>query len=1186
MGIFDFILTPNISRLQQKRDTRGLVRALGYPKKSAVRADAARALGELCEKTSKPALYACLEDADEIVRAAAAKAINAIDHSRSVQTTFRTLREMRVFISSTFRDMQKERDILIRHVFPDVRHLCRSRGVGFTEIDLRWGVTEQQAERGEVLPVCIAEIENSRPYFIGLLGERYGWIPDWIHPDLENEQPWLKEHREASITELEILHGVLNHPEVTSRALFYFRDPIYVDSLPPSERHDFVSEDLVAKEKLRKLKDRIRASRLPLVESYSDPAALGALVQADLKKAIEQDFPYVDLDPLDQETNDQEVFADSRCKVYVRPDAIFKILDQQAEGSQVPLVLTGESGVGKSALLANWATEYRGMHPEVFLLSHFIGATAESTSYTAIQRRIMAEFKRHFQIDRELPGDPEVIKAVFPEWLHLAAQRAKVVIILDGLNQLEDRDNAPDLVWLPESFPSAIQLILSTLPGRSLEAVKKRGWQVVQIEGLNCAERKRMIYSYLDLFHKRLANSQVDGIAAARQSSNPLFLKALLDELRIFGDYEKLNERIRHYLQAETVVDLYQRILERLEGDYTYADGRTGLVKDALTLIWAARDGLDDDELLRLLGQSGDPLPRAVWSPLYLSLQESLVSRAGLLAFFHNYLRDAVQRRYLPTSEDQQTPHRRLGKFFEAYPIEERRIRELPWQWQQAGEWALLADLLSDLGFFIRIWQSSEYEVKTYWSAIEARSELSAVNAYQPVFDAPIAHLALLREISILMADIGHMRAAVVLREFLADHYRTTGQKDMLVGALNNLAIMLQQLGDLKAAIPLELEAERLCNDGVASIQDQIVTLNNKAAFLHAEGNLTGALEIWERLADFCRRNDRTAELPKILNNIGMVQYTQSKWPEAMERYKEGEKASRAVGDSASLILALTGHANVLISLAKYSEAFQLNQEAAQLSRELGDKRKLLAVLSSQVVLCRSIGDLGQAYPLVKEEEQIARELGDQSGLASALMLYGVIEQGRGNLDLALAKLHESADICRTIGDKEVLHSALGNQATILRQRRQLPEALTLQQEVAQICRELGDLRGLQTSLGNQANILFDMQDNEGALELHRQKVAICRQIGFVSGLALGLTNQSAVLLTMRRIQEALVCLDEASQIAQQYQLSDILQRVPANGPDCRQVMKLLSDIDLSQILIILSKKAANSTINVNSTIF
>jgi hypothetical protein len=30
---------------------------------------------------------------------------------------------------------------------------------------------------GRVLPTCLAEIDRCRPYFIGILGERYGWVP-------------------------------------------------------------------------------------------------------------------------------------------------------------------------------------------------------------------------------------------------------------------------------------------------------------------------------------------------------------------------------------------------------------------------------------------------------------------------------------------------------------------------------------------------------------------------------------------------------------------------------------------------------------------------------------------------------------------------------------------------------------------------------------------------------------------------------------------------------------------------------------------------------------------------------------------------------------------------------------------------------------------------------------------------
>lgn len=161
-----------------------------------------------------------------------------------------TDRQIRVFISSTFHDMMKERDLLVKEVFPQLRRKCARRFVTFTEVDLRWGITEEQAAEGQVLPLCLAEIERSRPYFIGLLGERYGWIPDTIRPEVVEREPWLKEHVQdrTSVTELEILHGVFNDPQMRRRAFFYFRDPSYVTnpSLADEQRREMVERNIAA----------------------------------------------------------------------------------------------------------------------------------------------------------------------------------------------------------------------------------------------------------------------------------------------------------------------------------------------------------------------------------------------------------------------------------------------------------------------------------------------------------------------------------------------------------------------------------------------------------------------------------------------------------------------------------------------------------------------------------------------------------------------------------------------------------------------------------------------------------------------------------------------------------------------------------------------------------------------------
>ena len=69
-------------------------------------------------------------------------------------------RSIRIFLSSTFRDFGEERDLLVKCVFPALRAKFKERFVELVDVDLRWGITPQEAERGEVLPICLSEIDR------------------------------------------------------------------------------------------------------------------------------------------------------------------------------------------------------------------------------------------------------------------------------------------------------------------------------------------------------------------------------------------------------------------------------------------------------------------------------------------------------------------------------------------------------------------------------------------------------------------------------------------------------------------------------------------------------------------------------------------------------------------------------------------------------------------------------------------------------------------------------------------------------------------------------------------------------------------------------------------------------------------------------------------------------------------
>jgi len=122
-------------------------------------------------------------------------------------------RTVRVFISSTFRDMQAERDHLVRFVFPRLREELLRRRIHLVDVDLRWGVTAGQ----DALSVCREIIDECRPRFICILGRRYGWTPPG---------------EERSITADEVRYAAPDDPDRDLYQYFYFRDSEATASIP------------------------------------------------------------------------------------------------------------------------------------------------------------------------------------------------------------------------------------------------------------------------------------------------------------------------------------------------------------------------------------------------------------------------------------------------------------------------------------------------------------------------------------------------------------------------------------------------------------------------------------------------------------------------------------------------------------------------------------------------------------------------------------------------------------------------------------------------------------------------------------------------------------------------------------------------------------------------------------------
>lgn len=136
-------------------------------------------------------------------------------------------RNIRLFISSTFRDMHGERDLLMRSVLPALQARAFPHRISLHAIDLRWGITEEETRRNRQLEVCLGEVENSQ-LFVGILGSRYGYTPpSYDLPDHPHFH-WTQQYPSGrSVTEMEVMQflnrGQRSQP--SDQALIYFRDP-------------------------------------------------------------------------------------------------------------------------------------------------------------------------------------------------------------------------------------------------------------------------------------------------------------------------------------------------------------------------------------------------------------------------------------------------------------------------------------------------------------------------------------------------------------------------------------------------------------------------------------------------------------------------------------------------------------------------------------------------------------------------------------------------------------------------------------------------------------------------------------------------------------------------------------------------------------------------------------------------
>ncbi|MBS1913568.1 MAG: tetratricopeptide repeat protein [Bacteroidetes bacterium] len=914
--------------------------------------------------------------------------------------------DLRVFISSTFNDMCSEREHLMKQVFPELRSICRARGGDLTEIDLRWGITEQQARSGAIVKACLEEISRHQPWFIGIIGDRYGWIParrDVADPRLHERYPWLRAavDERRSLIELEVIEGALNRPLTAANAFFYFRAS-QADS-GGAQR----AESDEARLRLVRLKERIRRSGLPFREGFTSPEQLAGWVREDMMRAINRVYPcHSEADSLQHERAAHEAFERSRRRAYVETPVLLERLD--ALLCTVPaanpvhgrrLVVTGVSGAGKSALLSFWSDRFRRRMSDAFIITHYIGASSGNLDHLSLLRWIMAEIGERYCVPDALPSRAEDIVREFPVWLS-RVQDEDLIIVIDALNQMDEASQT--LAWLPEHLPERVAVIVSATEGTALDAIRDRAWPELEVRPLTLDQRRAVVELYLEEFGKRFDTGQLERISRRAVSANPLYLRTQLEELRTYGSFEGLNDRIDYYLAASGLDDLFQRVLARLENDYG-----VDTVREVMTLVWASRDGLADGEVRELAGAEDAAIGR-----LLAALGYHMTYRNGLLSFYHDHLRRAVHARYISgIANGERELHHRLAHYFASQPVGRRRAAEEPWHWCRAEAWEALRDAIADVQMMLAITRhGADYELVQYWVAIASRGDIVAayergMEQFEARERSPAAVAEALDALAKFLIDAGRYdaaaqfaRRAVMLRERAGDLADPS-----IAAALDNLATLLYHDGRSEEALE---PARRALAIRRATLQEHAPEIARNLADIGALLYAIGAREEAEAALGEALAVTGPRDLPvvaMILNNLGALRLAAKAFHEAAPHFEQARDINRRLlgaehpevaSNLVNLAFAQAGMGHAADAERTYGEALAI------VERWLGPEHPQAAVIATN--LGRLYQDTGRMAVAEKQfvqalaiREKIAGHEHPETVLSMMRLAYVLMRLGR-----------------------------------------------------------------------------------------------------------------------------------------------------------------------------------------------
>lgn len=609
-------------------------------------------------------------------------------------------RKVRVFISSTFSDMQNERNIIVHSVFPRLRKAFSAKLIDITEVDLRWGIPEEDSENSRILEICIGEVLHCSPFFVGMIGDRYGSIAP--EDAVNNLPPAYKKALGGdipsglSITELEMRAGVFV-PKNVDFSCFLIKNEVLRNPEVQPEVSNLISH----------------VDNEYKMLSYASDNEFEDLLYSNLYDYVSRVIPDDLAIPYDDGSYLSHLKILKNNNYRYIPDNYFIANLERKINQHRCLYVYGQKGTGKSACVSYLIRE-EGLTRDGKVFFHYATAGNQSVHLD----NAMLRLRKYLQAEFGGSSTEEDNYGAVAEILRSDAVKERVVLFFDALDHIDDVTAIYKLFALAKINPHVHVVCSGTR-----EYSRIMNDQIATMYPLTSDQIMQIVNGTLAQFGKKLSRQMKQDILKKELCSNPLFLRALLSQLVMYGTYTTFDTFFYQLLGSDNFSQLFSVVVSRIKHYFEERNIDSEQVNLALALIAYSDNGVKESELQDIL----DLLPVAK-SVFLAAIDLFTIEDNGLIRFNHDLilattvkiLEDAGKRYDMIVAE-------LFVKYFASHDDDWRKYSELSYQLRRLGRTDELKNRLSDPGCFVYLYKNEYHTLIGYLSAlVDSQEEIAA----------------------------------------------------------------------------------------------------------------------------------------------------------------------------------------------------------------------------------------------------------------------------------------------------------------------------------------------------------------------------------------------------------------------------------------------------------------------------